>query len=427
MLDGCVDFVVEDIRPAYALEGRGLRKLLSAFSTVHMAHQPVDLEEVAHFLPGRNTVNDQIGFTANQIREELKNEMRNIFGPGGTGGAIALDLWTDSHKQAGYMGIILHYINENFGMCERLLTNEPMESDKKKDNVYVLAKVTEILARYDVILDDVKDKIVFVTDRATYFIKAFENYHHITCALHFLSNSVEQIYKCGLPAELLAKCNRVVGYVKRSGKNDQFKPSLKSSCEVRWNSAVKMMESIVMGTNWDTLCRILGESGKLALLDGASFADIEYLIKFAVIFRMATESMETTAKPTLFFVLAWYEKIEKTLQFSPEDSTIVRAAKENARSYFLLTKLEFSQYLQGKFHHMSVFFHPSLKAMLKFPPNEREATANEVNIQIHSSVCVKGDVSVWIRWISVSNLLVGFLDRTDYRSCSGLFTYIGAD
>lgn len=381
MLNGCADFIVDDLRPAYALEGGGLRKLLSAFSTVHMAHQPIDLNEVSFFLPNRTVVTKHIDEIADKIREELKQVMQYVFGEHGSGGAIALDLWTDSYRQTAYMGVILHYINEGWEMCQCTLANQPLPSDKKKDHVYILSVLREILASFGIDLGEIKDKIVFITDRAGYFLKAFESFNHVACVLHFLSNSVERLYRSGRPKELLDICMKIVTYVKKTGKSDQFNPTLKSSCDVRWNSAVFMMKSIVAGHNYEILCQILADQEKMNLLGEATKEEIENLINLTK-GKLATKAMETTNKPTLFAVLAWYEKLEKTIEYLPEDPAVVREAKENVVGYFLVTKEEFKAVLRGKYHSMSVFLHPAMKTMVKSAPIHKEATVKDASILI---------------------------------------------
>lgn len=379
MLNAATDFLVDDMRPAYALEGQGLRKLLSTFSTIHMAYQPVELEDVSYFLPSRNTVMENVSTVADEIRELIMEEMQKVFGQNGPGGAISLDLWTDGYQQKAYMGMMLHYVNDDGIMIQRTLANEPLPSDKKKDSAFILLIVETILMRFGIILDEVKGKLVFVTDRASYFLKAFENYGHITCVLHFFSNAVQKIFEEGRPKEVLAACTKAVGFVKRSSRNDQFHPTLKSLCEVRWNSAVLMMQSIVANENFTKLEEILRENNRLNILVDVTLEELKSLIAFTEVFLAATKSMETTSKPTLFLVMAWYEKIDKTIQLSTEDTLVVRSAKENIGGYYLITKIESSRYLRSKYHKMSVFLHPAMKTMAKFSPNEKEETMQYVS------------------------------------------------
>lgn len=378
MLNGCTDFIVSDLRPMYALEGEGLRSLLSSFSTVHMAYQPVDLENASYFLPSRHTVGRNIGVVAKKIKDHIKEELRAVFARGGAGGSISLDIWTDEHRHLSYMCVIAHYINDKFEMCQRVLANEYLASDISKDNVYILSVVKKILSGYDIDIDEARKRMVYVTDRGPNILKALSSYNHITCALHFLSNTVKRVFEDGRPEELLGTCKAVVRYIKKSGKAEQFDPSLKSSSDIRWNFAIVMMRSIVAKNNWDKLCQVLEESERMDLLGEATKEELELLIGFLEVFYVATKAMETTSKPTITFVLPWFHKIERCMESSPNDSAIIQAAKKNVQSYFLMTKMEFKNYLASKYHLMSNVLHPAMKGLVKFLPSEKEKVMREV-------------------------------------------------
>lgn len=378
MVNACSDFVVTDLRPLHALEGDGLRSLLSAFSTVHMVHQPIDLDEVDFFLPHRNTVQKNISNHAEKIREKIKKELDAAFGITGAGGAIAIDLWTDPYRQISYLGIVTHYINDNFELCQRIIACKALRSDKKKDANYVLAALKKELEKYDLILDEIKDKVIFVSDRGSNVVKALEQYNHIFCALHFLSNSVKKIFGCGRPQTVLNACKSIVGYVKRAGKVELFDPSLKSTSEVRWNYAIVMMKSIVGKDNWNNMLNVLAGSGKTNLMGDITKEEVESLIEFLEIFQKATKSMESTSKPTIFTVLAWYDKIERFIKQSPADSAIVKIAKQNMEPYFLITLMENKEFFQSKYHTMSNLLHPALKNLVKFSPPAKDEIMQEV-------------------------------------------------
>lgn len=88
--------------------------------------------------------------------------------------------------------------------------------------------------------------------------------------------------------------------------------------------------------------------------------------------------METTAKPTIHQVLAWYSAIEKHVQIDGTESEIIKVAKENVEAYFLLSKLEHESYLTSIFHKMGIFLHPGMKKMPKLSEREQEEVRAEV-------------------------------------------------
>lgn len=402
MIKGCTDYIVMDLRPMHALEGAGLHSLLSSFSTIHMAYQPIDLEEVSYFLPNRNTVQAHIGKNATQIRLLIKKDLQSAVGRGQPGGGIALDLWTDSYRQLSYLGIITHYINEKFEMCQRLIVCKSLPSDRQKDADFILVAIKKEIEKYGLNLDEINERVVFVTDRGKNIVKALRLYNPLTCALHFLCNVIKKTFDCGRPKDVLNACKSIVGYIKRSGKNDQFHPSLKSSSEVRWNYAVTMMKSIVANDNWTLMLNILEESNKMNILDGVTKEELESLIQFLDIFHMATKSMETTSKPTVFAVLAWFDKIERFLKRLPTDAPIIQTAKENVEAYFLLTIAENQQYLRSKYHLMSNFLHPGLKNLAKFSPMEKDQIINEVIC----TLCSQHSIHHWSYSYAIISVLV---------------------
>lgn len=69
----------------------------------------------------------------------IKTEMEAAFGRTGAGGAISLDIWTDPYRQISYLGMIVHYINDNFELCQRTIACKSLRSDKKKNADYLLS------------------------------------------------------------------------------------------------------------------------------------------------------------------------------------------------------------------------------------------------------------------------------------------------
>lgn len=324
-----MDFIVSDLRPMY-----GLRSLLSSFSTVHMAYQPVDLEDASFFLPSRYTVSRNIGVFAKKVKHLIKEELLTVFARGGAGGSISLDVWTDEHRHLSYMCVIAHYINEKYEMCQRVTANESLASDRSKNSEYILSVLKEILAGYDIDINEAKERIVFVTDRGGNILKALSSYNQISCALHFLSNTVKRVFQDGRPEELYDVCKAIVRYVKKSGKAELFDPSLKSSSDIRWNYAIIMMRSVVAKNNWEKVCQVLEDSRQTKLLKDATKEEITSLIGFLEVFYLATKTMESTKKPTLPYVLPWFHKIEKWMESLPADSTLIQTAKKKRASIF---------------------------------------------------------------------------------------------
>lgn len=377
MLFACVAFVVLDLRPIFAIEGEGLRQLLHAFAIITTTYvQNIgDIDAMSYFLPSRDTVRNHIVGAASKIQVKLKQLMEPVFGDTGWGGAISFDIWTDEYLQNSYIGINAHFVDENFKLHNRVIGNVILANNRSKSGEYILRKVRKRLRKLGINLD----KVVFVTDRGSNVIAALKDYQHIACALHFINNCLQNCFKSGRPAEILVICRKIIRYIKKSGQNTLFEPTLKSPSNVRWNYAHQMLSSLVAGDNWDVLEQTLRGTEKQKLFDKLNKNEVIELISFLNIFNRATKSMETTSTPTLHNVLAWYSAIERHLQFSGQESEIVKAAKANIESYFLLTKMENDELLTSIHHKMSIYLHPAMKQMPKFSNDERALVRGEVS------------------------------------------------
>lgn len=313
---------------------------------------------------------------SSKVTEKLKLIMKPAYD--GPGGAVSLDVWTDDFKRNAYLCLVAHFIDDNFVLHNRVIANEVLSEDRRKDGPYILEKTEEILLKYGI--TDMM-KIVFVSDRGSNMRNGLKDLSHIFCALHFLNNCLQHIFKSGQPKMLLETCRKIIRFVKKSGKNGKFEPSLKSPSNIRWNFALKMFASLVENDNWNTLCEMLNGSPQKRWLERIEKTDILYLIRFLTIFDRATKSMESTAKPTIHNVIAWYTAIEKHLQRSETDPEIIRIAKDNVEAYFLLTKLEDGEYLESIYHKICIFMHPAMKKMTKMTPEEKSEVRTEIKRQ----------------------------------------------
>lgn len=209
MLNACTHFVVKDLRPMYALEGDGLRDLLSTFQFMCNVYAPNDLEELKYFLPSRETVTSNIHTLATKVKCVIKKELSGIFGEFGPGGALSLDIWSDSYMQQSYLGIVAHYIDESFELKYRVIANEYMSSKRKKDCKYIQEKLNGILPKFEI--GDMS-KVVFVRDRGSNVLAAVREQNNVSCADHFIDNTVEQSFSDGRPKVVLSKGKKAVKY-----------------------------------------------------------------------------------------------------------------------------------------------------------------------------------------------------------------------
>lgn len=301
LLNACAKFIAVDLRPISAICGDGLWCLMAAFATIARAHNEYDVNDLINCLPQRETVRTKIQKCAKDIKRELKQNIMDVFGNKGPGGAFSCDIWTDGYMQKSYICITAHYVDQNFNLHCRTITNRYMSVNKKKDGAYVRSKINKILRENGI---QITPKVVFITDRGSNMLAALFDCEHTSCGLHFFCNCLKNVFKEGKLKVILSTSKNIVRFIKKSGKNELFKPSLKSTNEVRFNYALTMFESLLANDNWITMVEIISESQNAHLLQNIQKEELEQLVKFLKIFQRATSAIESTSQPTIHRMLA---------------------------------------------------------------------------------------------------------------------------
>lgn len=368
----CSDFIIRDLRPLNALNGEGLNALLKAFSYICLKYNGLQKEPTV-YLPSADIVARNILLQFEEVKKKLKPILENLFSEDGSGAGVCLDIWTDKIRKISYLGVTIHYIDENFTLHSRVIDNKPLPSEQSKTGQYLQEQMKSILNEYGI---DIEDKsITFVTDRGANIVKALEKYTRHNDGPHFLHNTVHKIFLDGSPKEILKWCKELVTHVKQSGLNDLFVPSLKTFVETRWNSVLVVLESIVK--NWEKLTEVLTRRNELQYLTNIRQEELEEMIKFLTPFRQATLEMESSKKVTLFWCCVFNNILEKHLKSTPDDTNLISEMKNNCAQYYFETLIEHKM-IQIR-HLLAIFLHPSLKSLNKMTPIERR--------QVHQEVC----------------------------------------
>lgn len=105
--------------------------------------------------------------------------------------AIALDLWQDSTKGYHHLGASAHYFvaDDSTGdlkLVSRVLKLWPVDSNAPKDSDHLNEAINEVLAEYDLI--NVKDELIFITDRGGNLVNALDGYGRRSCLNHFIND-----------------------------------------------------------------------------------------------------------------------------------------------------------------------------------------------------------------------------------------------
>lgn len=359
-----MDLVIIDHLPVNALNGVGLHSLLAAFARICLkyngfAHHPKE------YLPGRKLVSDRIIERYNLVREKLRLIFGQIFQSDGAGGAICIDLWTEKYKKKTYLGVVVHYVDENFRMNIRVIGTRALEDGVSHTGEYIHSVLKVILDDFNINIDS--ERITYVTDRGSNLIKALQKYKRHSDGAHFLHNTLEKVLSEGRPQKVVAICGKIVTYFKQSGKNRLLSTSLKSNVETGWNSTLTMLDSIKV--NWESLNTELRKAYKLHLLDDLECSEIVDLTNFLEKFLHATKKFEERKDPSLHWICIMYKIIMSALTPNAEDSEVISAAKTNGITFFTETLIE-SEMVSLE-HKIALFLHPTFKSLKKMTPKEK--------------------------------------------------------
>lgn len=116
---------------------------------------------------------------------------------------------------------------------------------------------------YGVTADEVKEHIVFISDRGPNIKYGLKNagYIRLTCYAHIIHNLVCAMFKEPDVKAMIAQCSELTSYVKNQGMNRNFNPSLKLYTTTRWNSVCIMLDAIIK--NYHGLYDLLSENQRL--------------------------------------------------------------------------------------------------------------------------------------------------------------------
>lgn len=253
--------------------------------------------------------------------------------------AIALDIWTDSVKNYHHLGATANYLIEDkdtgkLTLVSRTLKLWPLDSMIPKDSSVVNDVINEVLAEYDLI--ERKDELIFLTDRGGNLVNALDGYDRRSCINHFLNNIAKTaITSCENVKSMKLRINRLVKYLKISGRKHELTGSLVSFGETRWNSFYMVLKSFV--EIFDEIQGIIPRS-KTVMLNRFNSLNKEKLIQikdFLEPFYSITKELEYDKEVTATKILPCYELLVEHLNSSNDDDIPeVKAMRKSALDYF---------------------------------------------------------------------------------------------
>lgn len=365
--DSATKFIVNDLRPFYAIEGIGLNSLLSSVIDLVHKYPTISSDKIMNSLPSRNTLRKHVVDSAKQCKIQIKSELQKALNfPGEF--AIAVDLWKDQYKCTTYAGIVAHYnIIENDKIERKSLVCLVNEVDALTKTAKCLR--THIIKAFDEIFDI--DESVFVTkvkritDRGKNIANAMstDGGVHLYCYCHLINNLVDNICKNGQVQILISNASSLTNYMKTSGMNTFLPSTLKSFVTTRWNSVYMMLKSIY--DNFDEIYNLLLKKEQetrsykyVCKIRCMQQSEISEVINFLKIFQQLSINLESEKEITLHKVWPTFIRLKSSLISNEDDSELIANMKKLGTEYFQKNIIDFTPRME---HKLACFLHPILK------------------------------------------------------------------
>ena len=245
------DFIVQDLRPLRAIEGKGFQSLVDTCIEVGAKFGRVSAKTI---LPTRNTIKRELDDRASSIKNDVSQEVKKAMENNGLIG-VTTDMWSDLRMRF-FLGITVHFIL-NGSTFSRVLNVKGFD-EQKKSGVHIRQALEDAFAACNISVEMLLHNVCFVTDEGANMKAALTHYKRLPCACHMLATvlrhtlQLESLSKSILPLSpsdkemqhvhaiqsTIAEVKNVVAYFKRSGLNNQLHISLKQANETRWNSTL---------------------------------------------------------------------------------------------------------------------------------------------------------------------------------------------
>ena len=174
--------------------------------------------------------------------------------------------------------------------------------------------------------------------------------------------------------ELISSCKDLVAYFKRVGHVPGM-TSLKQEVDLRWNSKLLMMKSIVKEKA--NIQSYLSAKSEMNRLEKINFDLIESLCDFLEPFKLCVDSLEGSKYVTLHSVLLLKKKLLGHLQVQPNENYVVSQLKETATS---LLEKKWPVYM---IHKVATFLCPKFKNLSFLEVAEKQ----EVHAHVRQIIC----------------------------------------
>lgn len=366
--DGAEKFIVQDLRPYFALEGDGLRSFLRAAIQIGKRYPTITEKDIDKLVPSRRTMKRHVNEKAETAINLIKNDFKKAIETVG-GFSCTADLYSDKYKQKHYLGITAKLnIFENDSIFQKeyiIYLNELKCAKKIAENIK--KEIDIIFAEFDITNDQIRENITWTTDRGGNIRNALSAGERFNCFAHMTNNIVETMCQAEDIKDMITNAAALVRYMKKSGlSNDKrLVRALQSFIETRWNTVYYLLQSIL--DNYNAILEILMEkensskqSNLISKLTCLPKAEMENVANFVHFFTKISISIQGDQYETLHFVWPYISRIHKHLTVNSQDSNYVTQMKADGRDYLSKTR-NIDDFKPQIAHKVAVFLHPAMK------------------------------------------------------------------
>lgn len=397
-------FVVKDIQPFYAINGKGLLDLCYESVKLGWRHAQMSKADLAAALPCPNTIKPRVHQMALDGKNCITKKIRHSIAITKRIAATS-DLWTEPLNSTSFIALTLHFFVIEMGTLKlESHTVDLREMNELSATGAVIKKtIYDIFLEYGVLEEEVDQFVCMVSDRGSNMLSAFSGLESGVCIIHLLNNVTQQIIKVPEVKEIMGQASALVRYMKTSHAGSQMTSKLKSYPETRFNYAIDMLLSIrenhaevynVLRAKEDGNRLLRGLTEKITCLPIDKLEEICDFLKF---FKQATITAEGDKKVTLHKVWPILRELWARMQPKESDSDLIAAMKDAALKYIEKPENE---------HKIALFLHP-LMNRLQFLSSRGKSLnfafrsflplpvyAHEFSVLHFSGSCIKKFISI---------------------------------
>lgn len=304
--DKLVEFCAADVRAFQTITGKGFINLAQHFVSVGARRGDID---VATIIPHPTTVSRSVSKMKTKKLQDVFPVIQKAIENNECAGTT--DGWTDDHKKNKYLSMTVHFFDDDFVLHKKDLFCTLFKEIKKsglkmrraiRRKFYNLGFATRFL-----------HTMPFVTDRGSDVVRAFKGrYIRKNCYCHVINTILSNTFEHHTPIHVdvfISDCKSIITYLKQSCKANQATYTPKQEVSTRWNSRLRMINSIIQQPT--EIMAILTEAQRQKWSINVDLGN--ELVRFLTPFKEATDTLEAEKYPTANLILLCRVELKKDL------------------------------------------------------------------------------------------------------------------